>query len=75
MFWATFTWDRRTDLVTMIRDPAAKRGAITAQAYCVVLDEYLPTVLDANSIFMHNNARLIQLSFQRNRWMMTTLSL
>ncbi len=58
MFWAAFTWDKRTDLVAMDGDPTSKRGGVTARAYCAVLDEHLPTVLDADSIFMHDNARI-----------------
>ncbi len=58
MFWAAFTWDRRTEMVAMEGNPTSKRGGVTAQAYCAVLDEHLPTVLDADSIFMHDNARI-----------------
>ncbi len=58
MFWVAFTWDRRTDIVAMDGDPAAKRGGVTARADCAVLDEHLPTVLDTDSIFMHDNARI-----------------
>ncbi len=57
MFWAAFAWDRRTDLGVMNGDPVSKRGGVTAKAYTAVLQEYLPTILDADSIFMHDNAR------------------
>ena len=48
----------RTDLVVMHGDPDAPRGGVTARRYIEVLDEYLPTVLDWDSIFMHDNASI-----------------
>ena len=37
-------------------DSASKKGGVTARRYIEVLDEYLPTVLDYDSIFMQDNA-------------------
>lgn len=56
MFWAGFSWGRRTDLVVMEGDPDSPRGGVTAKRYLAVLEEYLPTILEYNSIFMHDNA-------------------
>lgn len=58
MFWAAFGWGIRTDLVMMRGDPDAPRGGVTAKRYIEVLEEYLPTVLDWDSIFMHDNASI-----------------
>jgi hypothetical protein len=46
------------DLVAMDGDPSAKIGGVTAPAYRTVFDKHLPTVLDADSIFMHDNERI-----------------
>ena len=56
MFWAGFSWGRRTDLVVMEGDPESPHGGVTAKRYLAVLEEYLPTILEHNSIFMHDNA-------------------
>ena len=37
-------------------DKDAKRGGITTKVYIKVLREYLPTILEHNSIFMQDNA-------------------
>ena len=37
-------------------DPDSPKGGITAKRYIKVLEEYLPTILEPNSIFMHDNA-------------------
>jgi transposase len=37
-------------------DQNAKRGGVTAKVYIEVLREYLPTILEHNSIFMQDNA-------------------
>lgn len=37
-------------------DPEAARGGVTARIYRYVLEEYLPRVMEADSIFMHDNA-------------------
>jgi hypothetical protein len=66
MFWAAFIWERQIDLVAMNGDPTAKRGEVTARAYCAVLDEHLLTVLDVDSIFMHDNARIHEAKHTKN---------
>jgi hypothetical protein len=48
------------------RDSASKRGGVMARAYCDVFDKHLPTVLDDNSIFMHDNARVHMAKHTRN---------
>jgi transposase len=42
--------------VVMEGDQNAKRGGVTAKVYLEVLAEYLPTILEHNSIFMQDNA-------------------
>ena len=37
-------------------DKDAKRGGITTKVYIKVLREYLPIILEHNSIFMQDNA-------------------
>jgi hypothetical protein len=38
-------------------NPDSRRRGVTAKAYTAVLQECLPTILDADSIFMHDNAK------------------
>jgi hypothetical protein len=56
MFWACFSFGARTDLVVMEGDQNAKRGGVTARVYIEVLREYLPMILEHDSIFMQDNA-------------------
>lgn len=56
MFWACFGFGCRTDLVVMEGDQNARRGGVTALVYREVLTEYLPTILEYDSIFMQDNA-------------------
>ncbi len=56
MFWACFGFGCRTDLVVMEGDQNAKRGGVSAHVYLEVLSEYLPTILEYDSIFMQDNA-------------------
>jgi hypothetical protein len=56
MFWVYFGFGCRTDLVVIEGDQNTKRGGVTARVYIDVLREYLPTILEHNSIFMHDNA-------------------
>ena len=56
MFWAVFGFGIRSDLVVCEGDPEAPRGGFTAQRYQEILREYLGQVLEADSIFMHDNA-------------------
>jgi hypothetical protein len=39
-------------------DPTSKKRGVTARVYVKVLEEHVPTVLDADSIFMHDNCRI-----------------
>lgn len=42
--------------MVMEGDPDSPRGGVTAKRYIQVLEEYLPTILEPDSIFMHDNA-------------------
>jgi hypothetical protein len=37
-------------------DQNVKRGGVTAKVYLEVLEQYLPTILEHDSIFMQDNA-------------------
>jgi hypothetical protein len=52
MFWAAFGFGIRSDLMIMEGDQNAKRGGVIAKVYLEVLAEYLPTILEHNSIFI-----------------------
>jgi hypothetical protein len=56
MFWAAFGFRCRSNLVVMEGDKNAKRGGIIAKVYIKVLREYLPTILEHDSVFMQDNA-------------------
>ena len=56
MFWAAFGHRIRTNLVFIRGDAVSKRGGVIARRYIKVLNEYLPTVLDHDSIFIQDNA-------------------
>lgn len=56
MFWAAFGYGIRSDLVVMNGNCDAPRGGVTSKVYLQVLQENLPTILDNDSIFMHDNA-------------------
>jgi len=56
MFWAAFGFGCRSDLVVIEGDQNAKRGGVTAKVYLKVLAEYLPTILEHDSVFMQDNA-------------------
>jgi len=58
MFWAAFGWIRRTALVPMNGDPDSERGGVTSRVYRAILEEHLPTILDANSIFMQDGSSI-----------------
>jgi transposase len=42
----------------MAGDPDSPQGGVTAKRYIEVLEEYLPTILNHNSIFMQDNAKI-----------------
>lgn len=58
MFWAAFGHGKRTNIVVMKGDPEAARGGVTARRYIEIIQEYLPTILDFDSIFMQDNSSL-----------------
>lgn len=58
MFWAAFGYSKRTNLVVIRGDADAPQGGVTARRYIEVLEEYLPTILDFDSIFMQDNASI-----------------
>lgn len=60
MFWAVFGHGVHSKLVAVNGDPEATRGGVTACVYRSVLAEYLPIVMDADSIFMHDNVKIHQ---------------
>lgn len=56
MFWGAFRFGFRSFLVALDGDPDAKRGGVTARVYRDLLEEYLPTCLEDDTIFMQDNA-------------------
>lgn len=58
MFWAVFGYGIRSDLVVMDGDPESKKGGVSSRVYRAVLEEHLPTVMEGDSIFMHDNASI-----------------
>ncbi|RFU28636.1 hypothetical protein B7463_g7705, partial [Scytalidium lignicola] len=56
MFWGCFGHNCRTDLVVMRGDPDSEHGEVIARRYLEIFEQYLPTVLDSDSIFMQDNA-------------------
>ena len=43
-------------MVACYRDPKARRGGVTAKIYKEILDKYLPTLIDHDTIFIQDNA-------------------
>lgn len=58
MFWGVFGYGKCTNIVVMKGDPTAVRGGVTARRYVEIIEEYLPTILDFDSIFMQDNSSL-----------------
>jgi hypothetical protein len=56
MFWAVFDFEYRSDLVVIEGDQNTKRGGVIAKVYLEVLAEYLPTILEHDSVFIQDNA-------------------
>jgi hypothetical protein len=52
MFWASFKYDMRTDLVIMEGNPESTQGGVTAKVYLSVLKEYLLTIFEPSNTFM-----------------------
>jgi transposase len=58
MFWACFGHGIRLELVVLVGDIHSARGGVTARVYRQMLEEQLPRILDHDSIFMQDNARI-----------------
>ena len=56
MFWAGIRFNVTSDLVPCFGDPQAQRGGVTARVYKEMLEEYLPTIMDHDTIFQQDNA-------------------
>jgi hypothetical protein len=52
MFWVVFGFGYRSDLVVIEGYQNTKRGGVTAKVYLEVLTEYLPIILEYNSVFI-----------------------
>jgi DDE superfamily endonuclease/Transposase len=58
MFWAGFGYNIRTPLITMMGDPEAARGGVTARRVVEAFDGNLRNLLRPGDIFMLDNARV-----------------
>lgn len=56
MFWAAFTYGRRTDLVALYGDTDAARQGVTGRVILECLQENLPTILEPGMTFIQDNA-------------------
>jgi transposase len=56
MFWGAIGYGIKGPLVPLDGDPDSKRHGVTARVYKGLLQEYLPTILEPEMIFMHDNA-------------------
>ena len=56
MFWAAFSYTRRTTLVALHGDNDSHRGGVTSRQILACLQENLPTICEPGSIFMQDNA-------------------
>lgn len=56
MFWAAFSFGRRTSLAPLLGDPDSKRGGVTGRVIRDCLQEQLPTICEPGSIFLQDNA-------------------
>ena len=56
MFWGVFKYGMVSELVPAYGDPEAVRGGVTARVYREILEEYLPTMMEDDTIFMQDNA-------------------
>jgi len=52
MFWAGIKYDKKSNLVPLNEDPNSKYGGVTVSVYVKLLEEYLPTIMDPDTIFM-----------------------
>ncbi|CAK44601.1 uncharacterized protein An03g03020 [Aspergillus niger] len=60
MFWAAFGYNRRTGLLPLQGDPTSTRQGITAWIIRGVYEAFLPEILQAGDIFMHDGASVHQ---------------
>ncbi len=58
MSWAAFGYYKHTDQVLMDRESLSEKKCVTPWVYMSVIKKYLPTVVDADSIFVYNNASI-----------------
>ena len=56
MFWAAFSFNRRTSLWPLLGDPDSARGGVTAARILECLQENLPTIAEPGMIFAQDNA-------------------
>jgi len=52
MFWAGIKYGKKSNLVPLNGDPNSKYGGVIAPVYVELLEEYLPTMMDPDIIFM-----------------------
>ncbi|KIM93368.1 hypothetical protein OIDMADRAFT_21523 [Oidiodendron maius Zn] len=58
MFWAVFGYSKRTELATIPSNPASAQGGVSARQYIEVLEEYIPTILETDTFFIHDNIQV-----------------
>jgi hypothetical protein len=58
MFWAAFGFKVRSNLVVCQGDIESLRGGFTARRYQEILDKHLYTIMEQDSIFMHDNSSI-----------------
>ena len=58
MFWAGFSHNIRTELVTMMGDPAIARGGVMARRIVETFNYYLRDLIRPSDIFMLDNAHV-----------------
>jgi hypothetical protein len=52
MYWGGIRYGARSNFVLLIGDPNVGRGGVNAVIYLETLQEYLPIILDYDTIFM-----------------------
>ena len=58
MFWAVFGYRKCTELVTIRGDEDSIYRGVIVYRYIEVLEEYLYTILENNSLFIQDNSRV-----------------
>ncbi|KJZ68323.1 hypothetical protein HIM_12290 [Hirsutella minnesotensis 3608] len=56
MFWAGFSYNRRTSLTPLLGDPDSERGGVTGRVIKACLEEQLPTIAEPGSVFAQDDA-------------------